>query len=122
MIDLQRVRPDLVEKHALANEAALEGTAFDRKGADEKPAVEPDHQSLTWIRGFPKILSFIDGTRQAEILMEALGTNLGRMLKQCPAKKLSKTTAYKITLQLVSFLSIISITPVADLCLISTFL
>ena len=28
MLDLQRNRPDLVEKHARANEAALEGTAY----------------------------------------------------------------------------------------------
>lgn len=36
MLDLQRNRPDLVKKHARANEAVLEGTAYQKNGPDDK--------------------------------------------------------------------------------------
>jgi hypothetical protein len=52
--------------------------------------------------GFPKMISNLQGASQAEILMEALGPNLRKLLKQCPGKVFSKTSIYMITIQLVS--------------------
>ena len=43
--------------------------------------LEPRADTLTWMKGFPRVLSFIDGNNQAEILMEALGPNLKRLIK-----------------------------------------
>ena len=52
--------------------------------------------------GFPQLVSFAQNTKQAEILMKALGPNLRTLLKQSPGGVFSKNSAYKITLQLVS--------------------
>lgn len=54
------------------------------------------------VKGFPDIVSKKDNNKRAEILMQALGPNLRKLVKQCPGKKFSKTTVYMITLQLVS--------------------
>ena len=54
------------------------------------------------VKGFPEIVSKKDNNKRAEILMQALGPNLRKLVKQCPGKKFSKTTVYMITLQLVS--------------------
>ena len=43
-----------------------------------------------------------EGTKTAELLMEALGPNLRKLLKECPGNVFSKTTVYMITIQLVS--------------------
>ena len=52
--------------------------------------------------GFPEMISNIEGPQTAEILMEALGPNLRKLLKQCPGNVFTKTTVYMITIQLVS--------------------
>ena len=46
--------------------------------------------------GFPDMISHIEGQQSAEILMEALGPNLRKLLKQCPSNVFSKTTVYMI--------------------------
>ena len=48
--------------------------------------------------GFPEMISYIEGSKSAEILMEALGPNLRKLLKQCPGNVFSKTTVYMITI------------------------
>jgi len=50
------------------------------------------------IVGFPDMISNIEGQLSAEILMEALGPNLRKLLKQCPGYKFSNTTVYMITI------------------------
>lgn len=52
--------------------------------------------------GFPEVVSKIETNKQAEILMEALGPNLRKLIKQCPGKQFSKISVYMITIQLVS--------------------
>lgn len=52
--------------------------------------------------GFPKCVSSIVGTKSAEILMEALGPNLRKYLRECPGGVFSKPTILKIIIQLVS--------------------
>ena len=52
--------------------------------------------------GYPKLLSALRGPNSAEILMEALGANLRKLLKELPGGVFSKPTVYKITIQLVS--------------------
>ena len=51
--------------------------------------------------GFPKYVSSLQGTESAEILMEALGPNLKKYLRECPGGVFSKTTVYKIIIQLI---------------------
>ena len=48
--------------------------------------------------GFPKILSTKESSSSAELLMEALGPNIRKLLKQCPTGLFSKTTTYIITI------------------------
>jgi len=48
--------------------------------------------------GFPEMISYIESNKTAEILMEALGPNLRKLLKQCPGNVFSKTTVYMITI------------------------
>lgn len=48
------------------------------------------------------MISHLEGQKSAEILMEALGPNLRKLLKQCPGNIFTKTTVYMITIQLVS--------------------
>ena len=55
--------------------------------------------------GFPTPISFIEGQKSAEILMEALGPNFRKLLRECPNSKFSKTTVYMLTIQLVSTLN-----------------
>lgn len=38
------------------------------------------------VSGFPTIVSKLENNRKAEILMEALGPNLRKLVKQCPGK------------------------------------
>ena len=38
------------------------------------------------VTGFPSIVSKLENNRKAEILMEALGPNLRKLVKQCPGK------------------------------------
>lgn len=52
--------------------------------------------------GFPEVISKIETNKQAEILMQALGPNLSKLIKQCPGKQFSKISVYMITIQLVS--------------------
>mgnify|MGYP006893281187 CR=1 FL=1 len=52
--------------------------------------------------GFPKFISSLRGPNSAEILMEALGPNLRKLLKECPGGVFSKATVFKIIIQLVS--------------------
>lgn len=59
--------------------------------------------------GFPEVVSRLHNYTQAEILMEALGSNLRKLLKQCPGKCFSSTTVYMITIQLVSIFQIVSL-------------
>lgn len=54
------------------------------------------------IVGFPIMTSNREGQKTAELLMEALGPNLRKLLKECPGNVFSKTTVYMITIQLVS--------------------
>jgi serine/threonine protein kinase len=51
--------------------------------------------------GFPEMISHIEGGKTAEILMEALGPNLRKLLKQCPGNIFTKTTVYMIIIQLI---------------------
>ena len=64
--------------------------------------VEFDQSKVEECNGFPEIVSKKDNNKRAEILMQALGPNLRKLVKQCPGKKFSKTTVFMITLQLVS--------------------
>ena len=48
--------------------------------------------------GFPKVVSKLETQNKAEILMEALGPSLKKLLKQCPNKSFSKMTAFVITI------------------------
>ena len=50
------------------------------------------------IMGFPEMISNIEGQESAEILMEALGSNLRKILKQCPGNSFSKKTVYMMTI------------------------
>jgi hypothetical protein len=50
------------------------------------------------------MVSNIDGEKTSEILMEALGPNLRKLLKQSPNNVFSKTTVLMITIQLVSII------------------
>ena len=52
--------------------------------------------------GFPGLMSSIQSEETAEILMEALGPHLRKILKECPGGVFSKPTVYMITIQLVS--------------------
>ena len=52
--------------------------------------------------GYPEMISKIESKETAELLMEALGPNLRKLLAQCPGKLFSKTTVYMLTIQLVS--------------------
>jgi serine/threonine protein kinase len=54
------------------------------------------------LEGFPEMISKKESNNQAEILMESLGSNLRKILKQCAEKEFSKTTVYMIIIQLVS--------------------
>ena len=63
---------------------------------------EFDQSKIEECNGFPEIVSKKDTNKRAEILMQALGPNLRKLVKQCPGKKFSKTTTFMITLQLVS--------------------
>jgi hypothetical protein len=60
--------------------------------------------------GFPDMISHLEGQKSAEILMEALGPNLRKLLKQCPGNIFSKTTVYMITIQLVRKVILIYLT------------
>jgi len=44
--------------------------------------------------GFPALISSIQGPDSAEILMEALGPNIRKLLKQCPGAVFSKPSVY----------------------------
>jgi hypothetical protein len=44
------------------------------------------------------MISKIEGPNTSEILMEALGPNLRKLLKQSPNNYFSKTTVYMITI------------------------
>ena len=59
-------------------------------------------EQLEPLVGFPDMISHLEGQKSAEILMEALGPNLRKLLKQCPGNIFTKTTVYMITIQLVS--------------------
>jgi hypothetical protein len=48
--------------------------------------------------GFPEMISKIESKDTSELLMEALGPNLRKLLAQCPGKIFSKTTVYMITI------------------------
>ena len=52
--------------------------------------------------GFPNIVSIKENISQGEILMEALGPSLEKLLHQCPGGKFSIQTVFMITIQLVS--------------------
>jgi hypothetical protein len=56
--------------------------------------LDPDEN--VW--GFPVMISNIDGEKSSEILMEALGPNLRKLLKQSPNNVFSKTTVLMITI------------------------
>lgn len=62
----------------------------------------PEQSKIEDFGGFPALVSNLENHNQAEILMEALGPNLRKLLKQCPGKVFSKTSIYMITIQLVS--------------------
>jgi hypothetical protein len=47
------------------------------------------------------MVSNLEGDKTSEILMEALGPNLRKLLKQCPNNVFTKTTVLMITIQLV---------------------
>lgn len=47
------------------------------------------------------MISYEESPNSAEILMEALGPNLRKLLKQCPGNEFCKTTVYMITIQLI---------------------
>ena len=46
--------------------------------------------------GFPKLLSFQQGENSSEIILEALGPNLKTLMSQCPNKRFSAPTCYKL--------------------------
>lgn len=48
--------------------------------------------------GFPEMISKIESKETAELLMEALGPNLRKLLAQCPGRLFSRTTVYMITI------------------------
>ena len=50
------------------------------------------------ITGFPQIISKMESENQAEILMEALGPSLKKLVKQCPAEGLSLHSIYNLTI------------------------
>ena len=51
--------------------------------------------------GFPRLISFLEGPNSTEILMQALGPNLRKLLKECPGGYFSKNTVYMITIALI---------------------
>lgn len=73
-----------------------------KKLQDEKNKFKNDKVNLEKFVGFPTSISFIEGQKSAEILMEALGPNFRKLLRECPNSKFSKTTVYMLTIQLVS--------------------
>jgi hypothetical protein len=54
------------------------------------------------IFGFPRLESYKKNLEKGEILMEALGPSLKKLLSQSPGGTFSKTCIYQITIQLVS--------------------
>jgi hypothetical protein len=48
--------------------------------------------------GFPTLISSLEGQNQSEILMEALGPNLRKLLKESPNQHFSKMTIFMITI------------------------
>ena len=53
---------------------------------------------LEKFKGFPMAISFLEGPQSAEILMEALGPNFRKLLRECPNSRFSKTSVYMITI------------------------
>ena len=60
-----------------------------------------DGTSRKTLKGFPKIISIIRSERKFEILLKAHGPNLRSLLKQIPGEKFSKTSTFKIMIQLI---------------------
>tara|TARA_B110000285_G_C15093652_1_gene600608 strand:- start:1392 stop:1667 length:276 start_codon:yes stop_codon:yes gene_type:complete len=73
-----------------------------KKLQDEKNKAKNDSVLSEKFVGFPTPVSFLEGQKSAEILMEALGPNFRKLLRECPNSKFTKTTVYTITIQLVS--------------------
>ena len=55
------------------------------------------------VTGFPTLISCIEGASSAEILMETIGPNLRKQLKDTQGGVFSRATVYQITIQMVSF-------------------
>lgn len=65
-----------------------------QKVTDKRKAIgDPDAEIY---QGFPLMESNIKGEETAEILMEALGPNLRKLLRQCPQQTFSKPSVYQI--------------------------
>jgi serine/threonine protein kinase len=74
----------------------------DFKSYKKEVAVFMKLKNLKNCIGYPEMISKIESKETAELLMEALGPNLRKLLAQCPGKLFSKTTVYMLTIQLVS--------------------
>ena len=60
-----------------------------------------EYRPFVSLKGFPKVISLKESNVTFEILMEALGMNLKKILKQSPTKQLSEYTIYNLTLQIL---------------------
>ena len=69
-----------------------------KKIEEEKSKYRFDSEQYDRFTGFPSPISFLEGPKSAEILMEALGPNLRKLVRECPNQKFSKTTVYMITI------------------------
>ena len=63
----------------------------------------PDAPTKT-LKGFPKVISILKSEKKYEILLKAHGPNLRSLLQQIPGERFSRTSIYKIIIQLVSYL------------------
>jgi hypothetical protein len=75
---------------------------FDRSGfkaflAEAKVLLKLKERGFAGM-GFPEVKSCRWCNNRAEILMQALGPNLGKLYKQCPAKEFSISTCLRITI------------------------
>lgn len=66
-----------------------------QKLEEKKKQLADEHEDLP---GFPRVISTKESSTSAELLMEALGPNIRKLLKQCPTGFFSKTTTYIITI------------------------
>jgi len=67
-----------------------------------KKIEEYKKDNLHKYNGFPTLISCIEGPNSAEILMETIGPNLRKQLKDTPGGVFSRSTVYQITIQMVS--------------------